>query len=184
MEDIDISDGGVSLGGLAVGIIIFAIHIAGWYFDQNSKLSFFKRLKGGWRNLLLPFIPLMLFGSLIILSAGGYLADIAGIPLWGSNELGGFALEEGMGGSNPDVTRTNNIALSDGGRVVVLTMIAIFIVFWLKRVRGRDWKDQVALALPVICGICLGLSDGYAGWASEALGPPVDDLGASVAGWR
>jgi len=182
MENVDVSDAAVSLGGLTVGMAILVWHISSWYLSQSSKLSFFKKLKGDWKGLLLPFIPLMLFGSLLILSAGGYLADLAGIPLWGSNELGGLALERGMGGNNPDVTRTNHIALDDGGRSVVLLMLVVFVVYWLKRVRGRDWKEQVALALPLVCGICLGLSDGYAGWASESLGPPVDSLGASLAG--
>jgi hypothetical protein len=181
MDNFDISDQGVSLGGLTVGMGILVWHVLSWYFDQSSKLGFFKRIKGGWRDLLLPFLPLMLFGSLVILSSGGYVADIAGIPLWGSNQLGGAALEKGMGGNNLDVTRRNNIELSDGGKSVVLLMLVAFVVFWIKRVRGRDWKDQLALAVPVVCGICLGLSDGYAGWASESLGPPVDSLGASLA---
>lgn len=182
MDNVDVSDAAVSLGGLTIGMGILVWHVMSWYLDQNAKLGFFKRLKGGWKGLLLPFLPLMLFGSLLILSAGGYLADAAGIPLWGSNQVGGFALEEGMGGNNPDVTRTNHIALSDGGRSVVLLMLVAFIAFWLKRVRGNDWKEQLALAVPVICGICLGLSDGYAGWASESLGPPVDSLGEGLAG--
>ena len=175
----EITADGVSLGGLAVGLTILAIHISAWYLDGKGGI---KRLKTGWRELAIPFFPLLFFGSLIILSVGGYIGDMAGIVLWGQNELGGFALEEGMGGNSPDVTRTNNISLSDGGRVVVLIMIAIFVVYWLKRVRGREWKNQLFLAAPVIAGISLGLSDGWAGWVSEWLGPVVDSLGDSAAG--
>src|SRR3990172_8758962 len=139
----DITATGVSLGGLTVGLIIVAVHISSWYFSLNPKLSAIQGVKSDWKGLLFPFLPLMLFGSLIILSAGGYIADIAGVALWGSNEAGGLALERGMGGTNPDVTRTNNIALDDGGRMVVLIILAILIVYYVKRIRGTRILNQL-----------------------------------------
>lgn len=178
----DITASGVSLGGLTVGLAILCAHIALWYFGQSAKLSVFKKLKSGWKDLLIPFSFLVLFGSLIVLSVGGYVGDAAGITLWGQNKLGDFALEEGMGGNSPDVTRQNSISLSDGGRSVVLIMIVVMVIYYLRRVRGQDWKGQLEFIAPIFCGISLGLSDGWAGWVSETLGPIVDDLGGGLAG--
>lgn len=175
----DISDNAVSLGGLTIGLAIIVWFVVRWWYGAGGKnAGVGQKFKNGWKDLLLPFLPLMLFGSLIILSAGGYLADIGGVALWGTNEVGSIALEQGMGGNSPDVTRTNNIALDDGGRSVVFLMVVAFaaVLAFNKNARRLD------LILPVVCGIALGLSDGWAGLASETLAPAVDSLGGTLTG--
>lgn len=178
----------VGLGGVTISLSIITWEFIRWWFEAQGK-SAGDKFKKNWRSLPLPFVPLNQFGMLscygmlLILSAGGILGSAASVALWGSNQVGRVALEQGVGGNDQNVTRTTNVVLNDGGHLVVWVCLVAFIavcVFSRKK-RGFTVRDVlVRMVLPVVCGVCLGLSDGMAGWAAQLLGPAVDSLGGFI----
>lgn len=177
----------VTLGGVTLGVIIIAVHIVRWKLEGNEL-----------KDLLLPFLPLILFGMLIILSAGGVMGNAANTALWGSNEVGKVVLVQGVGGTNHEVTRAANIVLDPNGHAVVAVLTAVFLayLFFNKSARGSIHKGAGILRkiiqavranfwkhiLPVVAGASLGLASGVAGFAASVLGPGVDTLGALTFG--
>jgi len=176
MEAFD--NGSVSLGGLTVGLGIMAWHIAQWWWAKSSGKRFRDKFKSSWRPLVLPTVPLASYGMLLILSTGGVLGGAANFALWGSNHVGRVAIERGVGGDDVNTTRTTSLVLENPGHAVVLimTVVVVAAIVFNKSARRSD------LLLPVLAGICLGLSGGVAGWAAQGLGPAVDTLGGVVAG--
>lgn len=178
----------VTLGGVLVGVVIISVHAVKWWRTDKGH---------EWQALVLPFAPLMAYGMLLILSAGGILGGSAGVTLWGGNRVGKVALEEGVGGSDTDATRASNIVLEDGGHAVVIVMTAVWIAWMVfspdSRAAGIKGagivrkifmvaRHNLPLILPVIAGVCLGLSGGLAGLAAQGLAPAVDTLGALLWG--
>lgn len=182
----------VGLGGVAVAICIIVWESVRWWYESPGKTGT-EKLKKNWRALPVPCVPmnafgaLSCFGMLLILSAGGVLGGAASVALWGSNEVGRIALEQGVGGTDADVTRSTSLVLSNGGHLVVLAMAVAFagVCVFSRSKRGFSVRDVLArLVLPVVCGICMGLSSGMAGWAAQVLGPAVDTLGGFITGLR
>jgi len=183
----------VSLGGFTVGLSIIVWHGVRWWKTDNDH---------DWKELLFPFLPLMLFGMLVILSAGGFLGSVGSVALWGSNRVGKVALEQGVGANDRDVTRSTNLVLEDGGHMVVILMTVAF-VGWLvfskdsrKNQEGKNngiigriivrtiaiIKSNWGLILPVVSGVCLGLVGGIAGFFAITLAPVVDTMGGMIVG--
>lgn len=183
-----VNTGAVSLGGVVVGLAIIVWYVVKWFQESGKEKD--------WKSLCLPFIPLMLYGMLLILSTGGILGGAAGIALWGSNEIGRVAIEYGVGGTSPNVTRTTSLVLEDGGHAVVILMTVAFVAYLVfsknsrSSTKGEGWIRKIVLVIrynlnlimPVISGICLGLSDGLAGFVARWLGPGVDTLGGYLMG--
>jgi hypothetical protein len=158
----------LSLGGLTVGLGILTWHGYRWWFTQ----------KGNWKALLLPFLPLLSYGMLLILSAGGILGGAAGVTLWGENLIGDLTLEYGVGGGTTNVTRSVSLVLTNGGHMMVVLITIALAAMWVfkKSMRHRD------ILIPIVGGISLGLSSGIAGVAAMGLGPLVDTAGGMLAG--
>lgn len=181
-----IDTGAVSLGGVVVGLSIVV-----WY-----SIRWWKTTKHDWKDLVFPFVPLLFFGMLLILSAGGWLGNTASFALWGSNHVGKVALEQGVGGSDTDATRSTNLVLENGGHAVVILFAVAYVAVLVfspatrSGTKGEGWIRKIILivrlnlhlVLPVIAGICLGLSGGLAGAVANILAPAVDTLGGFVAG--
>ncbi|MFD6972179.1 hypothetical protein [Streptomyces sp. NPDC059949] len=160
----------VSLGGVTVGLSLLGWTLARWWVTYKKKS--FKAARA-----LAPFISCALYGMLLILSAGGLLGAAADWSLWGSSAIGDAVLEYGVGGDTPDVTRTSNLVLTDGGHAVVIIATVVLVAVWTVR-RGFRWD----LFGAVLCGISLGLSSGVAGVAGWVLSPVVSTLGDAVVG--
>lgn len=158
----------VSLGGLTVGLGILTWIGYRWWYSAGRH----------WKTLVFPFLPLMCYGILLILSAGGILGGAAGATLWGSNTMGDRTLEYGVGGNSPGVTRTVSLVLTDGGHMVVVLATVAIVATWVFKKSIRRWD----IILPVVCGTSLGLSSGVAGLAAQILAPGVDTLGGVLAG--
>jgi hypothetical protein len=158
----------LSLGGLTVGLGILTWTGYRWWHTQRKN----------WKALAFPFFPLMSYGMLLVLSAGGLLGGIAGIALWGSNHIGDITLKYGVGGGTPGVTRSVSLVLTDGGHMMVILMTIAMIATWIYKKSLR----RLDIILPIVCGISLGLSSGIAGVAAQALGPVVDTAGGALAG--
>lgn len=160
----------VSLGGVTIGLSILGWNLARWWVGHKKRNI--KALLD-----LVPFILCALYGMLLILSAGGLLGGGADWTLWGTSAIGDAALEYGVGGGTPAVTRSSNLVLTDGGHAVVIISTVILIAVWTFR-RGFRWD----LFFGVLCGISLGLSSGAAGAAGYVLSPVVSTAGDAVVG--
>lgn len=184
---------GVYLGGVVVGLSIMGWYAIKWWRTDNQH---------DWKNLVYPFIPLWLFGMLIILCAGGLLGNIGNVTLWGSNKVGKIGLEQGVGGTDVSATRTTNLVLENGGHAVVVILTVVFVgylVFSKESQRDNSGKDKGiilripirtiviikrnwVLVMPVVSGISLGLAGGIAGFFADYLAPVVDTLGGLLTG--
>ncbi|MCP3817819.1 hypothetical protein NLX86_06615 [Streptomyces sp. A3M-1-3] len=155
----------VSLGGVTVGTgILVLTGIRWWHRDKRRTAA------------LVPFLLSAAYGMLLILSAGGLLGAIAGITLWGSNGLGDLALVWGVGGGTPDVTRSKQMALSDGGHAVVVLLTLALYGLW----RWANKVPNAALGTGAVAGISLGLSGSVAGIAAVPLASAANLLGLGL----
>ncbi len=152
----------VTLGGVAVGSALLVLSVIRWWFHDGHKPA-----------AAVPYLLATAYGMLAVLAAGGLLGQVAGLTLWGANGLGDLSLVYGVGGSSTNVTRVHQIALADGGYVIVLLLtVALFGLWkWAKKVpNGR-------LAAGAATGICLGLSGTVAGAAAVPLASAVNAAG-------
>jgi len=160
----------VSLGGVVVGLSLFAWDFSRWFVSNKKRLS----LKAIRR--LAPFLGCMAYGSLLILSAGGLIGAAADWSLWGTNQAGNVILVYGLGSTTPDVTRSNHLALSPGGHgVIIVVTVAVVAV---SSIRGMRWD----FARGTLAGVSLGLASSIAGFVGWAVAPVVSWAGDYVAG--
>jgi hypothetical protein len=160
----------LSLGGVTVGLSILGWVITQWWMSNKKK-----NLKAFLK--LVPFLLCASYGMVLVLSAGGLLGAGADWTMWGTSEIGNAALQYGVGGGTPAVTRGSNLVLSDGGHAVVIIATVCLLAAWALR-RGFRWDFLLA----VVCGISLGLSSGIAGAAGYVLSPVVSGAGDAVVG--
>lgn len=159
----------VSLGGLFVGLAIISGHTALWWTAGK---------RGGIKGLLFPFLPIFLYGMMLILSAGGLLGWVAHVSLWGSNIVGDRVLEYGVGSGTQNVTRSTSVVLTAPGHLVVLLVTVVLVIVWWRSKRISRWE----VLLFALSGSCLGLSSGVAGVFAWAMAPSVNTVGGIVAG--
>jgi len=160
----------VSLGGVTVGLSLFAWDFSRWFASHKKRLSL-KALKK-----LAPFIACVAYGSLLVLSAGGIIGGLADWSLWGTNQAGNIVLVYGLGSTTPNVTRSQHLALSPGGHAVII--VATVVVVAVAGIRGFRWD----FVRGVLSGISLGLASSIAGAVGFAVAPSVSWLGDYVAG--
>lgn len=169
----------VSLGAITFGLMVWVWQIMRW--KANSP-------KGAWKDrqalgkLLIPFFPLWLYGNLMILCANGLIGWIAGASLWAGDTVGKHVLQDGVGASAPDVTRSAGLALTNPGYMVVVLITTGVVAYGVHKGTFKG-KGRWNLILPVVSGTCMGLSAGVAGAVGHAVGPGADTLGALVVGW-
>lgn len=157
----------VTLGGVVVGLSILAWNLTRWWAGSKKRSV---------RDLM-PFITCALYGMLLILTTGGILGGAADYALWGSSEIGNAALTYGVGAGTPNVTRSTDLVLTDGGSAVVIVATVVLVAVWTRK-RGFRWD----FALDIVCGISLGLSSGIAGAVGQVLGPVVNTSGDWIVG--
>lgn len=169
----------VSLGAITFGIVIMVWHLGRWKATNP---------KGAWKNkdslskLLVPFFPLWLFGNLLILCANGLIGWVVGAALWLGDFSGKHALRDGVGAGAPGMTRIAGTTLTDPGYMVVLAVVA-FVTAWGIHKGVFKGKGRWNLVLPIMSGICMGLSQGVAGSMGHATGAAADTLGSLIVGW-
>jgi len=171
MPPLDIPTYGLaSLGGVTVGLSLFAWDFSRWFASHKKRLAL-KAL----RNLV-PFLACMAYGSLLILSAGGIIGAAADWSLWGTSQVGEVVLVYGVGGTSPDVTRSSNLALTPGGHAVVIISTVVLIA--VASIRGFRWD----FVRGTLSGISLGLASSVAGAVGFLVAPAVSWAGDYVAG--
>lgn len=155
----------INLGGVFLGVAIVLGYAMRWWLKENLR----------WAALV-PFVLSLLYGMLAALAALGSwsaLGITAWVALWAGNVAGYTALVWGIGGNAPDVTRAHQLALTDGGYVVVglLTVVLLALLKWgPKQSKGK-------ILLGALAGVLVALSGNVAGLAAVPLGS-----GANLAG--
>lgn len=171
MPPLDIPTYGlVSLGGVTVGLSLFAWDFSRWYASHKKRFAL-KALRQ-----LAPFVLCMAYGALLVLSAGGIIGAAADWSLWGTNTVGEVILVYGVGGTSPDVTRSSHLALTPGGHAVVIIVTVVFAAVASRRGFRLDFVRGV------LSGVSLGLASSIAGAVGYVLAPVVSTAGDYVAG--
>jgi hypothetical protein len=159
----------VSLAGItaATGIIIwFGMH---WWIREGHK-----------PKKLISFLLALAYGILAILGTAGAWSGL-GTVAWGAlwlNNLAGYAgLVWGVGGSDHDVTRAQQIVLTPGGYVILLlaTVVLLALIKFSKVAKAKVIGGFVA-------GCGLGLSGSIAGAAAVPLASAANLLGSGFTG--
>lgn len=159
----------VSLAGIAAatGIIIYFLMF--WWIKEGHK-----------PKKLVSFLLALAYGILAVLATAERLSALGGIAwlaLWGNNFAGYAGLVWGVGGTDQDVTRANQIVLDPGGYVIVfLCSVVLFALIKFSKVA----KSKVIFGFIAGCG--LGLSGSIAGAAAVPLASGANALGVVFTG--
>lgn len=155
----------INLGGVTLGVGIILLFTMRWVMREKKRLG-----------ALVPFVLSVLYGMLAALAALGSLSVLGAVTwlgLWAGNVAGYAGLVWGVGGNAPDVTRAQQIVLTDGGYAVVflVTLILIGLLKWgPKQSKGK-------ILMGCLAGVLIALSGNVAGVAAIPLGS-----GANLAG--
>lgn len=156
----------INLGGVALGVAVDLAFLIRWWFKE----------KGRW-GALIPYLLTKLYGMLAALAAIGsvsVLGAAAWASLWAANVAGYAGLVWGVGGNAPNVNRSQQLVLTDGGYVIVFLLTAVLIALWM-------WAPKVSnakLFFGAFSGIAVALSGTVAGVAAVPLGSSVNLMGA------
>lgn len=161
----------VSLGGVIVGLSLFAWDFSRWFAAHPKKRLSLKALRK-----IGPFLVCMAYGALLVLSAGGLIGAAADWSLWGTNQVGEVVLVYGVGGTAPDVTRSSHLALTPGGHGFII--IATVVILAVSGIRGVRWD----FVRGVVAGVSLGLASGIAGAVGFLVAPAASGVGDFVVG--
>lgn len=156
----------INLGGVALGVAIVLVFLMRWWLKEKRK----------WAALV-PFVLSHLYGMLAALAALGSVSALgvaSWVTLWAANVAGYSGLVWGVGGTAPDVTRAQQLALTPGGYVIVFLLTAVLIALW-------KWAPRVSngtIAAGSFSGVAVALSGNVAGVAAVPLGSSANLLGA------
>lgn len=152
----------VTLGGVTTGAALLLLSLIRWWFKEKHKVT-----------ALVPFLLSFAYGQLAIITTGGLLGYLGALALWGGNGVGYLALVYGVDGNSPGITRAHQLALTDGGHVVVvlLTCALVGLCVWAKKV------PSLKIVVGVVAGVCLGLSGTVAGLCAVPLASGANMLG-------
>ncbi|MCI3240274.1 hypothetical protein [Streptomyces spinosisporus] len=160
----------VSLGGVTVGLSLFAWDFTRWWNSHKKRLAL-RALSD-----LLPQLLCMAYGALLILSAGGIIGAIADWSLWGTNTAGDIVLVYGLGASTPNVTRASHLALTPGGHAAIIIITVVVLAVCSRKGVRWDFVRQI------LAGIALGLASSIAGAVGLIVAPSVSWAGDYVMG--
>ncbi|MFF9124374.1 hypothetical protein ACF09J_13870 [Streptomyces sp. NPDC014889] len=160
----------INLGGVALGVGIIILFVMRWVMREKRRLG-----------ALVPFVLSVLYGMLAALAALGSVSALGGITwvaLWAGNVAGYAALVWGIGGNAPDVTRAQQLVLTDGGYVVVflITLVLLGLLKWGPR------RANAKIVLGCVAGVLIALSGNVAGVAAIPLGSGANLLGSGFTG--
>lgn len=160
----------INLGGVTLGVGIIVLFAMRWVMREKKRLG-----------ALVPFVLSLLYGMLAALAALGawsLLGAVTWLGLWAGNVAGYAGLVYGVGGNSPDVTRAQQIVLTDGGYAVVflLTLVMIGLLKW----GPKQSKSKILMGC--LAGILIALSGNVAGVAAIPLGSGVNFAGTGFTG--
>jgi hypothetical protein len=160
----------INLGGVTLGVGIIVLFLMRWIMREKKRLG-----------PLVPFILSVLYGMLAALAALGSVSALGGvtwIALWAGNVAGYAALVWGIGGKAPDVTRAQQLVLTDGGYAIVflLTLVLLGLLMW------GPQQSKGKILLGCLAGILIALSGNVAGVAAIPLGSGANLAGTAFTG--
>lgn len=160
----------INLGGVTLGVGIIVLFAMRWVMREKKRLG-----------ALVPFVLSLLYGMLAALAALGawsLLGAVTWLGLWAGNVAGYAGLVYGVGGNSPDVTRAQQIVLTDGGYAVVflLTLVLIGLLKW------GPQQSKSKILMGCLAGILIALSGNVAGVAAIPLGSGVNFAGTGFTG--
>lgn len=156
----------INLGGVALGVGVVITFLLRWWLKEKSRPA-----------ALVPFVLAHLYGMLAALAALGSVSALGmatWATVWAANVGGYIGLVWGVGGTAPDVTRAQQLALTPGGYVITFLLTMVLIALW-------KWAPKVSngkLAAGAFSGVSVALSGTVAGIAAVPLGSSVNLLGA------
>lgn len=159
-------------GGVTIGLCLLAWVLVEWFPGRKTLLS--KPLESVAE--LIPFLSGGAYGTLAILTVGGFIGWVFDTALWIANWLGDAALWLGVGASAGVSSRGQYLPLTSLGSCAVAILTVGVVAVIVKRKCGPDVKKGVW------CGMCLGTSAGVAGLAAVPLAQAANWLGATVYG--
>lgn len=162
----------VTLAGVAAGAaLLLTLGLHFWFRERGKKAA---------ALTLVPVVFAWLHGMLAVMATAGSwsaLSAVAWAGLWVTQAAGYLGLVWGVGGSNPDVTRTLGMVLTDGGYVMLLLATITLVALWMWGKVPR-WK----LLCAWLSGTTLGLAGGVAGVVAVPLASAVNMGGALFTG--
>lgn len=156
----------ISLGGVTVGVAVILVVLIRWWFAEGHR----------W-TALVTFVLSLLYGMVAALAALGSwsaLGLVTWVSLWTANVSGYLALVWGVGGTDHNITRAPQLALTSGGYAIVLLLTAILIALWKFAAKIPNWK----IAWGVFAGVAMALSGNVAGVAAVPLASSVNLAGS------
>ncbi|MFF5984401.1 hypothetical protein ACFY78_36720 [Streptomyces olindensis] len=156
----------ISLGGVTAGTAVILVFLVRWWFAEGHRWS-----------ALVPFVLSFLYGMLAALAALGswsVLGAVTWVSLWSANVGGWIALVWGVGGTDHNITRAPQLALTSGGYAIVLLLTALLFALWKWAAKVPNWK----LAAGAFSGVAVALSGNVAGVAAVPLGSAANLAGA------
>ena len=160
----------INLGGVTLGVGIIVLFAMRWTMKEKKRLG-----------ALVPFVLALLYGMLAALAALGSVSALGGVTwlaLWAGNVAGYATLVWGIGGNAPDVTRAQQLVLTDGGYAIVflLTIVLLGLLKW------GPGNSKSKILLGCLAGILIALSGNVAGVAAVPLGSGANFAGVAFTG--
>jgi len=160
----------INLGGVTLGVGIIVLFAMRWTMKEKKRLG-----------ALVPFVLALLYGMLAALAALGSVSALGGVTwlaLWAGNVAGYATLVWGIGGNAPDVTRAQQLVLTDGGYAIVFLLIIVL----LGLLKWGPGNSKSKILLGCLAGILIALSGNVAGVAAVPLGSGANFAGVAFTG--
>lgn len=160
----------INLGGVALGVAVLLMSLMRWWLREKRRLA-----------ALVPLLLSWLYGMLAALAALGSISVLGAatwLTLWAANVAGYAGLVWGVGGQSPDVSRAQQLALTNGGYVIVFLVTVVLIALW-------KWAPKVSngkIAAGAFSGVAMALSGNVAGIAAIPLASCANLLGSGFTG--
>jgi len=155
-----------TLGAVLIGLALLAWELADWFPGIKPLQTDLVRQLGR----LLPFLLSWCVGALTVMVVGGLIGWIGDTALWGLNTFGDGALIYGVGANSGTAPGSPAAPLAEGGLLVTLLLIIVFLARRKSGARSSKWRGWGA-------GIGLGLSGGIARYAAVPLASAVNAAG-------
>lgn len=160
----------INLGGVTAGVAVILWFAIRWWFAEKHR----------W-TALVPFVLALAYGMLAALAAFGSASALGvavWLNLWAANVAGYAGLVWGVGGNAPDVTRAGQLALTDGGYVIVLLLTVLLVA--LCKFASKVPTGKIVAGC--FAGVAIALSGNVAGVAAIPLGSGANFLGVGFNG--
>ncbi|MER6609876.1 hypothetical protein ABT282_29135 [Streptomyces sp. NPDC000927] len=164
----------LTIGGLFVGMAIPTWHVARFAIAHIKNPA--GALKGA--KELIPLAAGLSYGGLATATTSGLIGFATGAITWLGNGIGSFAMWGAAGGETTLAARSNAVALTGMGNLVLLLITVAILGAW----KAIPADAKPGMRQGIIAGILLGLSATLGGWFAALVIPTVNGWGSSLVG--